>query len=112
MYSVRLVEIVEANFRKSELTNFNSLPVTRRTSLHPGDAICFVSRTGNQLVFVHKPIQLASGRKSGARDVVYSTRLRLTQGTWEPTMLANYAASVGLTLVGLKRFEQYHSQRS
>jgi hypothetical protein len=110
MVKVKLVEIVEANFCKSEATNFNALPKTRRNNLGRGEAICFVSKSGNQLCFVHRQSTVGKTVRGLDKQVVYSTRLRLSRGTWDPTMLANYAGEVGLELVGLKRFEDYHAR--
>ncbi len=107
---VKLVEIKEANFRQSEATNFAKLPKSRRESLKNGEAICFVSRMGNQLVFVHKGGEFGKTVQGKERRVVYSTRLRLTRGTWNPIMLADYADEVGLELLGLKKFEVHYDK--
>lgn len=107
---VKLVEIKEVNFRQSEATNFAKLPKGKRESLKNGEAICFISRMGNQLVFVHKGGTFGKTARGLQRTVVYSTRLRLTRGTWNPDMLANYADEVGLELIGLKRFEDHYAK--
>lgn len=110
MIKVKLVEIKEADFRLSEASNFAKIPKGRRESLKFGEAICFISRTGNQIVFVHRSDDMGKTARGKERRVVYSTRLRLTRGSWSPDMLANYADDVGLQLIGLKRFETLHAK--
>jgi hypothetical protein len=94
----RLRYVATTDFRRSEATNFAALPKTLRDSLRNNDAVCFRSGTGNQLVFVFRRVG----------DVVASTRLRLpSKRRWDPLMLADYAAEVGIELVGLKRLKDH-----
>lgn len=67
------------------------------------DAVCFLSRGENQVLFVY-------GFSGEENEVLGSARLRLRSGRWNPMMLANYAASVGLTLVGIKKFEEAYAE--
>lgn len=101
---VRLRYVDTADFRKSEATNYRNLPAEVRDSLRDGEAVCFKSQAGDQIVFVVKP--RAVGRE--ASEVVCSVRLRLPSNrTWNPLMLAEYAASAGLELVGIKRLQDH-----
>ena len=98
---MQLRYIVEVSFASSELTNFQAWAKAHKVEakqLTAEHVLCFISRTGNQLVFVN-------GYSGDALNVIASARYRLTKGTWNPMMLANYAAAVGLKLDGLDRFE-------
>jgi hypothetical protein len=102
----RLRHVATADFRKSERTNFNELPRSIRGLLvSPNDVICFHSNSGNQVVFVYHPETV--NRSDGTElEVVASVRLRLpVNRRWDPMMIADYAADVGLELVGLKKLK-------
>src|ERR1700690_4091723 len=103
---MRLRFVEEVSFGKSEQTNFLEFSAKNESlakNLSSEDAILFVSKTGNQLVFIHGFTVLDSKTK-----VLSSRRLRLSGGKWNPLRLANYATEVGVTLDGIKRFEQYY----
>jgi hypothetical protein len=105
--TVRLKYVATVDFRKSEATNYKLLPAMIRRRLKPNEAVCLKSGSGNQIVFVFKPSSVT--RADGAElEVVHSTRLRLPKHrSWNPLMIADYAASVGLQLVGLKRLRDH-----
>lgn len=100
---LRLVQVT--SFRRSEKTSFEALPAEERDAMRPSEAICFVSKSGNQVVFVYRPTSVPLNG-SGPVDVLPSSRLRLGRGRWNRYMLQNYANEVGLELVGLPRFEK------
>jgi hypothetical protein len=102
MFSVRLRRIEEASFNCSEKTLFMNLTNKVRNDLKGNDAVCFVSKGGNQMLFVWRQ----------AGEILASVRLRLLHGTWDPLMLQNYANEVGLELEGLPRFEIYFTNRA
>lgn len=101
---MRLRRVERVSFCRSEATNFCAVPEAVRAKLGPDDVVCFVSMTGQQLIFVY------GFHKTGGKPVLRSARLRLSSGTWNPLMLANYAREVGLTLDGLQRFEQLYKE--
>lgn len=99
--------VVEGDFRKNEATLYNEY--LKKNPAPFGDSvILFISLSRNQMVFVHGFEALADKSKHGIRRVLWSERLRLDRGTWNPLMLVNYAERVGLHLVGLKRFENFY----
>jgi hypothetical protein len=77
--------------------------------LKAGETFLFISKTGNQVVFIFRDPEVDFNGVS--RRVVDSRRLRLGSGTWNPYMLQNYANSVGIKLEGIKSFEQIHEER-
>jgi len=103
---IQLKEVVFANFGKSEATLYKQLPSASKARLKkPGDAICFVSRSFNQVCFVFKP-RVPPTAHSGGAQIIQSARVRITRGTWSPMMFQEYAAEVGLSLVGLPGFQE------
>lgn len=98
------------HFGKSELTNF--LAVLQKhpefasdkspARLKSDDVVLLVSKTGNQLAFIHGFDAFEK------KTVLRSTRLRISGGaTWNPLMLVNYAREVGLPITGIKAFEDH-----
>jgi hypothetical protein len=76
--------------------------------LGQGDVIAFLSGSRDQLVFVSPPYEhLTNGRTV---KLYASRRLRISSGSWNPLMLENYAQEVGLSLVGLKTFEEHYNR--
>jgi len=102
---MRLRYIERADFRKSEQTNFVEVQRRQKLELGAKDVVMLISTKGNQLVFVHGFDQYQNGV---TRQILRSERLRLTSGTWNPLMLANYAESVGIKIDGIKRFEEHY----
>lgn len=80
-------------------------PQFHRT-LKTDDVVCFLSKRRNQIAFVWN-LDLYGINKGKRVEITRCVRLRLSQGTWNPLMLANYAERVGLTLTGLARFEDH-----
>lgn len=110
MQRLRLVAIrFGVDFRKSELTNYM---IHRRTlpPLGSHEAFLFVSRSENQLIWILNFGDAKTARGKDA-EIIDSRRWRLTAGTWSPDMLVNYAAEVGIELIGRKSFEQQFEER-
>ena len=111
--NLRLKAVIQCSFIRSEATNLN---LFRETAYFPGEladgeAFLFISLMGNQVIFVFRnPINFEDDVDGTILQVVDSRRLRLDNGFWNPHMLQNYAESVGLHLVGIKRFEQVHDE--
>lgn len=99
--NLRYVDTV--HFGKSELTNWLEILKKRPAlaKLKGDDAAALVSISGDQIVFIHGFTKLED------KLVLRSTRFRLGRGQWNPFMLANYAKSVSIELVGLRTFEQH-----
>jgi len=100
-----------ADFRRNSETLYNEVPKSVRDRLKRDEAICFVSGTGNQVMFIYKAATVGmtqgnSLHKPRKRTLVTSVRMRLNVGSFNPEMLANYADEVGIELVGLRRFEE------
>jgi len=111
MKDLRLKLIHEADFRKSEETNFLELEKAGKVpKLKKGEGILLISKSKNQIVFVEKAeefdFEKSNGRVVHAR-IVPSQRYRLHGTTWDNLMLANYAERAGFRVVGIKRFEWY-----
>lgn len=108
---MKLKYIETVNFRQTEQTNFEALPASVRSKLGEGDVVLFVSKGGNQLVFVHGFVRLEGDRRvPQILDVLRSERFRMSGGTWNPLMLKNYADEAGIKLDGLQRFEQHYAR--
>ena len=103
---IRLHYTTVADFRKNEVTNFGELPAPIRKTMKQGDAICFRNTAGTQVMFVYKPKTRDRGDGVEA-GISASTRLRLERyRAWDPAMLSEYAAELGLELIGLKRLHE------
>jgi hypothetical protein len=99
------------DFRKSEHTNYLEWAKERdnrdlAAQLGQHDVIALISTGRTQIVFVHGFDQLKN-EDGAVRHVLHSQRLRITDGRWDPYMIANYARSVGITLTGLRYFEEH-----
>ena len=112
MAKVRLKAVCfDVDFRYNEFGIYEGF---RKSKSFPGDlgkneVFLFVSRTGNQLLWV---LNLTSLDAVGSQQSMIDTRRwRLSGSYWNPMMLANYAADVGLDLVGIKRFEELYDSR-
>ena len=110
--NVRLKMVAQGDFRRSEYTLFSGLPRKFRKSLNSNDAVCFVSGSGSQVVFVYSFTDVGRTKGNtlyGSRSygIVTSVRLRLTGSTFNPLMLQNYAGACGIELEGLRHFEDY-----
>ena len=113
--SCRLRHIVwPADFRRSDATLYAELPAAVRRELKGDDVVCFVSGTGNQVLFVYMQrkvglIRNTRLKKTRPRQLTHSVRLRLNAGRFSPDMLANYAAECGIQLRGIKSFEDHYA---
>lgn len=106
---MRLRQIEQVDFRRSEQTNF--LAFTKENpavaaSLKIEDAILFINKKMDQLVFVHGFKHLTTAGRS--YRVLTSQRVRLKGGRWNPLRLADYATDAGLPLEGLRRFADHY----
>jgi hypothetical protein len=127
MRRLRLVRLVDpADFRSSEETNFVNL-VSRFpevAKLGKDEVVLFVSAKGDQVVFVYGFHGVERGterymtlrserlRLCNFRGPVVAGRTpakseRQRQWKWDPLMLTEYAAQVGIELVGLARWEKH-----
>jgi len=109
--NVRLKGVMKCPFNRSEVSNLGQY---RREEffpgeLKPGEAYLFLSKGLDQAMFVFATHQSAD-ENGVVRSVVDSRRLRLTSGSWSPYMLQNDANAVGLSLLGIKRFEQIYAE--
>jgi len=116
MRDLRLKLISEADFRKSEETNFLELQKAGKLpKLKKGEGILLISKGRNQIVFVEKidefEVETSSGRIVKAR-VVPSQRFRIRGTTWDGKMLQNYAERAGFKIPGIKRFEWYMKEQA
>jgi hypothetical protein len=107
---MRLRFVMSCHFGKSELTNWFEVVAQRPEFVNPKSRLCLkhddvvllVSKSGNQLVFLH------GFDIFEAQRVLRSTRLRIASGArWNPLMLVNYAKSIGLNITGLKTYEEH-----
>ena len=113
MKRVRLKGVkLDVDFRKSEATNYDAYKKTKKFpgELGTNEVFLFVSRSGNQLVWVLNVGELDTDypnqRGSYCRRIVDTRRWRIEGGSWNPHLLQDYANDSGLDLVGFKRFEQ------
>ena len=102
---MRLKYIDAVSFQCSELTNFRALARRNKWSLKAGEVACLVSLTGDQMLFVYAPTEHEVAGQG--LEVLRSERVRLTgKQRWSPSMLGDYAKSIGLPLEGIKLFEE------
>jgi hypothetical protein len=104
--------IQDADFRYSELTLYEKYLRSKAYGgeLGTNETYLFVSRSGNQLVWVlhYEPDVLVQKTK---RRRIESLRMRISGGYWNPLMLQNYANEVGIELEGIKRFEEAFKEK-
>ena len=77
-------------------------------TLGVNDVIAFVSKTGNQVLFIHG-FQDLENAKGEIRMMLPSKRHRIIDGTWDYRMLVDYAEKEGIKIVGLPAFRDYFS---
>lgn len=87
------------------MTLYNEIPAEIKSRLSDNGAVCFVSKTGNQILFVYRAHDIEEGRVA-----ILSAKCRLTRGSWNPLMLQNYAEMVGLKLDNIRSFQQYFNR--
>lgn len=111
--ALKLKLVYQGSFSKNEVTLFEeAMKANKGIELGPSDGVLLVSRSGKMLKFVRRAQEVgymnASGQNGRKTTVVFSETYRITGGgKWSPYMLANYAEELGLTLEGIKRFEQH-----
>lgn len=106
----------KTDFRKSELTNFDiwkkrQKKKGRRNTMKSNEVLLFISKSGNQLVWVLNIGEVEVGRanKRGelGRRMIDSRKWRIEgSGKWHKDMIQNYANEVGLDIVGMRRLEE------
>lgn len=107
MQSVRLRGIsYNADFRYNERSLFGEFT---KGSNYPGplrknEAYLFVSKNHDQILWIVGADQIG-GTAEHPIIVLNSRRWRIQGGTWNPKMLANYAQYVGISLLGITKFE-------
>lgn len=111
MRELRLKLFAHVSFHKSEETNFNEFIRTKYGStIRKGEAVLFISKGGDQYVFVEPAEEfdhvMVSGKKVKVK-VLASQRYRIRGSKWSPEMLSVYAEKAGLRIVGIKRFEWF-----
>lgn len=115
MMSIRLKGIVQdVDFRYNELSIYEKFRKSKSFVADPrvGEAILFVSKNGNQLLWVLGYDEDVMVQKTSRRRIE-TLRLRVSGGYWNPLMLADYAENVGIQLEGLKKFEEvYEASRA
>jgi hypothetical protein len=104
-----------ADFRKSESTLFEEQaganPGLRQ--MKSGECVLLVSKNGKMLRFVFCPKEIINPAIDRWTEVLESRLLRIRgKGGWNPLMLQNHAISVGLKLVGIKKFEEHYKNLS
>lgn len=111
---LRLKLIRRADFRKSANTMIEeALKEAENLKLGPSDCVLMISGTGKVLRFVfgflqHEQVSRAGKALGRAVRVLPSRDYRICDGgTWNPYMLKDYAAEIGLDLQHLKKFEAH-----
>lgn len=101
---MKLRFVYRGDFRKSEVTLYEEAVSERpQMRLRNGDCVALVSSTGKQIKFVYGYTEL------GETSILSSETHRITGGgAWNPLMLSDYAAAVGLELEGLPNFERHY----
>ena len=119
MQSIKLRAVrFDVDFRLRDLRSYDEF---RNSNKFPGElrrneAYLFVSRSGDQLLWVLNVSQVEVSRPNRLgqyqRRIIDTRRWRIEGGTWNPMMLQNYANEVDLDLVGFRRYEdQYLSHK-
>lgn len=110
---MNIKQIEEADFRCSELTIFEKFSKKNREvveRLKREDVLVFISRSGNQFLFVHGFTKFA-GNDSAVderKQALCSVRHRIIGGTWNPLRIRNYLAEAGIQVTGIPRFEDHY----
>lgn len=115
---MRIRRVVEGDFRWSEHGVWlkyvnekkNSKYVNRALlkTLNKDDVIVFISKTGNQLLFIHGFEDLENG-EGEIRMMLPSQRYRIVNGTWDYHMLVDYGKKAGVKVTGLPTFHEHFS---
>jgi hypothetical protein len=99
----------DVDFRYNELSIFNKY---KKRKDFPGDlgkdeAYLFVSKSGNQLLWIINNLTSIEQKNGLVRDIIDTRRWRMVKGTWHPWMLSEYAKAVGVELAGIRKFNDY-----
>lgn len=108
---MRLRMVVTADFRMGVPTHVDLLRKKKEWPELSGDeVVLLISQTGLQLAFVFREQNLLGGMKMHtATGVITHVRVQLSRVTpWHPRMLANYAETAGIELVGIKKFQEWY----
>lgn len=111
---LRLKFIYRADFRKSEATLLEeAIKEIKHLELGPHDCILLLSGNGKIMKFVfgfleHEAVSKAGIAMNKITKVLPSRTYRICDhGTWNPHMLANYAAEIGIELTHLKKLQAH-----
>lgn len=111
---LKLKFIYRADFRKSEETLLNeAMKEVKHLDLGPHDCILLMSGNGKIMRFVfgfleHEAVNKLGKPMNQITKVLPSRTYRICDhGTWNPYMLANYAAEIGIELAHLKKLEAH-----
>lgn len=113
--TVKLQAVVPCSFQRSEYTNYmqwRRKNTALARSLREGDVVLLVSAQWDQLIFIYGFIGVHEREDGPIRPMIRSERYRLPSGgTFNPYMLQDYAAKVGLHIEGRRRFEDHFYAR-
>lgn len=101
--------VATVDFRFGIPHHYDELKKQRALRLGDSEVILLISQTKLQCAFVFKETAFDTGRPGvGEVKGVTSLRVQLSRHTpFNPLMLQNYAAELGLEIDGLKRFEDH-----
>lgn len=118
LIKVKLIDhgIITEHFGRTGATMFERWRRTRHgRELSMQEAVCFVSRTGNQVLFMFNPVSLSyeDGHGTDRNTVGYlELRVRLeSKAPFDAMMLQVYANMAGIELIGIRRFETFVKNR-
>jgi hypothetical protein len=114
MMKLRLKGIFqEVDFRYNELSIYERYRKDRSFQGDPklGETYLFVSTSGNQLLWVLRYEDKVLVHKT-MRKRIETLRFRVSGGSWNPLMLANYAEEIGITLEGIRKFEEIYAAKT
>ena len=98
------------DFRKNELTNYREFQKSKKFpgTLGKDEVFLFVSKSGNQLVFIIHTGEIETGTGL-IRNMIDSRKWRIDgSSSWNPKMLQNYANELGMDLIGFRRLEDVY----
>lgn len=89
-----------ADFRQTEFTNYDRFRKSKQFPgpLRKGEAFLFISKTGNQLLWILNVGNLNRGKNLGETRYSDSRKFRIEDGVWHPWMLQDFANEVGLVV--------------
>jgi len=113
MIEVKLRYVHQCSFIRSPSTNYDIWAKEAKqrgwAELRSGEAVALVSRAGNQIAFVYKPIHVEHAGKQVR--VTTHARVRLhSMAVLTPALLQMAAEEAGLSLRGFKNFQDYYKK--